>query len=169
MLERAGIKLPSTTNSLEAFHGQLNSQIPRPNSFQNSLYRICKNFLRKNNSINELIKHNYSYEKKQTVGNAIRNEERMGKEVQFYQTKANYCLCEQNQLLSSILNIDFPYVHRIFIGEEFPECPTLDIQFKPNWDELLVETGDIEDDITPEKVLNNEIFDKIYIIQMIRR
>ena len=27
MLERAGIKLPSTTNSLEAFHGQLNSQI----------------------------------------------------------------------------------------------------------------------------------------------
>ena len=33
MLERAGIKLPSTTNSLEAFHGQLNSQIPRPNSF----------------------------------------------------------------------------------------------------------------------------------------
>ena len=69
--------------------------------------------------------------------------------------------CFLLKLVSSILNIDFPYVHRIFIGEEFPECPTLDIQFKPNLDELLVETGDIEDDITPEKVLNDELFDKI--------
>lgn len=81
--------------------------------------------------------------------------------------KLRNSLCGQNKLLSSILDINFQCVHRIFIGEEFPECPTLSIQFKPNWDELIVEIIDIEDNITPEKVLNNELFDKLYIIQTI--
>lgn len=82
---------------------------------------------------------NYSYGKKQTVGIENWNEERN-------------CLCGQKILLSSILDINFQCVHRIFISEEFPECPTLDIQFKPHWDELIVETIDNEDNITLEKV-----------------
>lgn len=170
MLERADIKMPSTTNSLEAFHGQLNNQIPRRNSFWNAFYRLCKNFMRKNNSINDLIHHNYVYEKKQTVGKGLRNFERIESEVKFYQTTEKHCLCGQNKLISSILDVDFPCIHRFYKGENFPECPRIDLrQLKMNFDELIIETTDVADDLSNAINSDSASIDKFYIIQMVRR
>ena len=40
MIERAKIRMPSTTNSLEASHGHINGATPRRNEFLSSLSRL---------------------------------------------------------------------------------------------------------------------------------
>lgn len=64
LLERTKIKLPSTTNSLESTHGQLNSKISRKRNFWQSLFDISENLNKKNQTIQQHIQHNFDFEKK---------------------------------------------------------------------------------------------------------
>lgn len=123
------------------------------------MYQVCKNFIKKTNSINDLIKHNYNYEKRQTTADALRNKDRMEAELRFYQTTENNCSCGQNKLLSSILNIDFPCVHRVFNGEDFPDCPFVEINLSKHETPLIVETFDVEDDETNQYNSNSIGYD----------
>lgn len=58
--------LPSTSNSLEATHGQLNAKTPRKKFSWQKIYEIIQNLNTKNKTLTDHIKHNYQYEKRRT-------------------------------------------------------------------------------------------------------
>ncbi len=168
LLERVNIKLPPTTNSLESTHGQLNKKTPRKKNFWQSLYDIIINLNEKNQTINEHNKHNFCYEKRKTIEKLKNYNERMNQEIIFYSTTADYCNCSQNKVLSSLYNIDFPCIHRLHLGVNFPECPNIIIQLIKSIDELKIEEEYLNDDI---KQINLSIKsqDKKHSIDIIRK
>lgn len=112
IFKRVQYKMPTTTNSLEAFHGQLNLRTPRRNCFWSSIHRIASHFENKCFCVQDSIKHNYVHEKKQTIAHAMKiGEQRMKSQITFYRTIINHCNCSGNKLISNIYNIDFPCCH----------------------------------------------------------
>ena len=77
MIQRVEQNMPSTTNALEALHGQLNSHIPRRNNFWNAFYRLAENFILKNNNINDQIVHNDNSEKQRTISHGLNLQKRI--------------------------------------------------------------------------------------------
>lgn len=169
VLKRIQYKIPTTTNSLESFHGQLNSQTPRRNNFWTAMNRLARNIISKCYCIQDHISHNYMYEKKQTIDHAVNlGETRIKSEIQFYGTDINHCNCSGNKLLSEIYQIDFPCAHRFYIGSDFPECPKVNILFNSISQDLIVKTDPLPDDETICK-LDIQTQDKLYIKSMIKR
>lgn len=64
LFERVSMQMPTTTNSLEAYHGQLYQYVPERNEFWNAFFKLSCNLMMKCNNIDEHIKHNYCHEKK---------------------------------------------------------------------------------------------------------
>ncbi len=169
VLKRIPYKLPTTTNSLESYHGQLNSKTPRHNNFWSALHRIANNFILKFNCIQDHISHNYLCEKKKTIDHAIHmREDRMKNEIMFYDTNLDKCNCSENKLLSAIYEIDLPCAHQCFLGSLFPDCPKLNIKVEPSCKELIDKIDPLEDDETKIK-FDIETQDKQYITSMIIR
>lgn len=168
MINRIQSKMPSTTNLLEAFHGQINQQTPRRNNFWKAFYKLAMHFNRKAQNIQDTINHNYLYEKRATLRHGIcLHEERMNQQISEYHTTPTSCQCGGNKLLSSIMNIDFPCAHRVQMGAEFPECPEVNISVKNQWDTLVDKYNPSEADPTITKFYV-ETSDKIYAVEMIR-
>ena len=74
---------------------------------------------KKKQTINEQIKHNFSYEKRRTIEKLRIYNERMNQEIISYSITADYCNCSKNKVLSSLYNIDFPCIHRLNLGVSF--------------------------------------------------
>ena len=168
LYKRIKLKMPSTTNSLESTHGQLNAKTPRRKNFWASIYEIAKNLDEKNCTIDKHIQHNYYFEKKQTIkhyNSIVYN--RIDNEIENYSTDKDHCLCSENKLLSSLLNIDIPCCHRIHLGAEFPETPTSEILLINDTNSLI----DKYDPLEPE-IFNGdnsiEAQDKQYAIEIIQ-
>jgi len=137
MLARINYKMPSTTNSLESFHGHLNKRTPRRNGFWDSIHRLCEAVILKKNMHDERIRHNYSH----IIANTLKKQkatdlETMILQQQYYSTTVDGCHCSQNKLIAEILGVDVPCSHRIAIGAKFPDCPSLNIEIKQQVTEL---------------------------------
>lgn len=169
MCRRVGLKLPSTTNSLEATHGQLNAKTPRKKNFWNTLYKIASNLNNKNNTIQSHIQHNFYYEKKKTLNhyNRIKNT-RILDEILHYGSTIDECPCSENKILSALYNTDIPCCHRIHLGCEFPECPKAGISISRDCN-TLIDDYKILDDETQTDQNSIQVQDKLYAIQMIKR
>ena len=61
MMQRIKYSMPTTTNSLERVHGQLNKKTPRWNNFWSSLYRVISNLSKQNLLYKEKVLHNYNH------------------------------------------------------------------------------------------------------------
>lgn len=168
MINRIQSKMPSTTNSLESFHGQINQQTPRRNNFWKAFYKLVLHFYRKAQNIQEAINHNYLYEKRTALRHGFHLcEERMKQQISEYKTTITSCQCGGNKFLSAIMNIGFPCAHQIYTGAEFPECLVVGITIKNQWTTLIDKYNPSEDDTTIMK-LDDETSDKIYAVEMIR-
>ena len=169
MLDRIEFKMPSTTNSLEATHGQLNRNIPRRNNFFHAIYKISKCLIKKAESTNENIKQNYNSEKRKTVSRMIStNQTRLENEVRFYKTTKDSCTCNENKLNSALLGIDMPCRHRYHLGVQFPNCPESKVPLEISHNKLSIEYVTLEDD-NSEIITSYEDFDKKYACETICR
>ena len=168
MCERVNQKMPSTTNALEDLHGQLNSKLPRRNIFWNAFFRLVQNFIMKNKCINEQIRHNYKNEKKKTISHGFHLQERIKDEIQKYHSSINDCQCSGNRLISCILGLDVPCIHRIFNGAQFPNCPIIKFISKLQWNELIVELNPLEEEKVNEQISIEKI-DLNFITEMIHK
>ena len=133
MFHRVKTRMPSTTNALESTHGHINKSTPRRNNFYGALYRIVKHVMDKSQRIEECIKINYARAKRVTM-KALKqkSESRMRDEIRFYHSSIDKCECGENYLISSILEIDVPCSHRIFLGAIFPPLHPQHMVIKPH-------------------------------------
>lgn len=144
MLSRINFRMPSTTNSLESTHGHLNKRTPRHNGFWASINRLCESFILKNNLLNKRIQHNYAYLKATTLKKQKSvDHETMQSQQAFYSTRVDHCNCGENKLVAAILGIDIPCSHRLALGATFQQCPTLNIQTKEQWTELVIDINEL--------------------------
>lgn len=170
LIERVKLIMPSTTNSLESCHGQLNQKTKRRKNFWTSIYEISKNLIQKVHNFQQQINHNFNYIKNKTFKhlNAISVGNRIQDEISFYQTTSESCLCSENKLISANLHMDIPCCHRLHLGCPFPDCPKIDLNLSSQTSELVVNyiilpSENEESKITIEKQ------DKHFAIEMIKR
>ena len=133
MIERVKMKMPSTTNTLEATHGHLNAATPRKNDFWSSMNRITTSLLKKDFHMDGRIKNVYNNEKRR-VSNRVKmvSREIFEKELDFYKPKIEECTCGETALVSSMLRLDIPCSHRVFLGAKFPELPKINLILTPS-------------------------------------
>ena len=163
---RPKLKMPSTTNSLESYHGHLNKLTPRRNNFYSALCRLSCNLMNHNKNYSKRIKHNYEYLKR-SINKEFKatNEQRMISEMEFYETTDSECQCSSTKLASAQLELNIPCKHQLALKRtlEFPELPDYKINMNDQYDELIISYNPIKDD------LNNVQYDeKKYVIDTIK-
>ena len=168
LFERMPFKMPSTTNSLESMHGQLNHNVPRHNNFWNAIYKLANHFMMKTHTTQDHIKHNYLFEKRQTIAHSLRISLRIEDEIVKYKTSPGSCNCSWNKLLSSIYGVDIPCCHRIYQGESFPQIPVVKYLFEPDTVELVDNYNILIQDEN-ESQIDIDTLDKKYIIKIIKQ
>jgi hypothetical protein len=114
MIGRIGTGMPSTSNTIESLNGHLNEVTPRKNAFWGSLHRLAEMFTKKIGTFQSCWRHNFRYE----VQKARRRfrfipHERMTREITFFQTEADRCLCGETVLGCRMFGQDIPCSHRI--------------------------------------------------------
>ncbi|KAK8854278.1 hypothetical protein M9Y10_016837 [Tritrichomonas musculus] len=166
MLQRRLCKMPSTTNTLESTHGQINRKTPRRNTFYSPLFRtfLCLNS--KFESINKKLCHNYNYTRIKTLRQkqSLNNEE-MINQCLFYQTTKDNCSCGQNKLESELYNIDIPCIHRLFNGASFKDLSQLSLNLEYQFNELLIDHEFVSED----EIQKTSFDDKTYAIRTIKQ
>ncbi len=159
--------MPSTTNSLESYHGHLNKYTPRKNNFFSSICRIASNLNRHNKNYLKRIKHNYNKTIHDTKNDMEKtNVGMMLREQIFYKTNKNYCECSSNKLVSAQLGINIPCKHQLALIDppEIPALPEINILLNDQWKDLIVKYNPKN-----EKQTNNESHsDKNDIINTIK-
>ena len=166
MSRRVKYHMPSTTNSLEATHGHLNSITPRRSNLYSAIYRIHNEINSKFLNINQKIQHNYNNIKRLTKEKVTKiNPFTLEKMCEFYKTTQKNCLCSENKLISANLKIDVPCSHRISKGETFLEFQKINLNLTYQFDQL----EEIHDILQPEEIIQNETTDEInFIIKSIQ-
>ncbi|KAK8870441.1 hypothetical protein M9Y10_008323 [Tritrichomonas musculus] len=150
LLKRIPFKMPTTTNSHESTHGHLNKKMPRRNNFWMSLFRIIRSLSFKNQSLNQMYRHNFYFTKHITLEKAQSTSQReMESMIAFYKTTIDHCECGENKLVSSIINVNIPCSHRCYLGCTFPLPNELIFSFEQQWKKLEVEYNLIEFDDEP--------------------
>ena len=119
--------------------------------------------------IEDCVRRNYNSAKRQTTSwMKSMTQSRMRDHIKHYHCTKERCACSDNKLISAMLQVDFPCCHRLFLGADFPPCPTVIPTIHQQWTQL-----EIEFEILPEETLvssqTEESFDKEYITKQIRR
>ncbi len=68
----------------------------------------------------------------------------------FYHSSIDKCECGENLIISSIIDIDVPCSHRVFLDAIFPPLRPQHITIKPQWINLDFEFSIINDESPPE-------------------
>ena len=156
MIKRIDARMPSTTNSLEATHGQLNACIPRRNEFWPSLFRLVKHITSKMYSYNELMKHTYQRIKRNIKFRCKKiGDEGIHIEIMFFGSTIEECQCGETIHESSLLRIEIPCSHRYFLGAKFPALPNVELTLKSQWDKAIFENTILN--LEKEAPLNDNI------------
>ena len=135
-------KMPSTTNTLEAFHGHLNEDIPRRNEFWNSLYRIIASLMKKTFRFKESIEHNYNNTKRRIKSHhdSIVRLQEMDSQMKFYSTSEANCECGETAIESAMYRCNIPCSHQFHIVQKFPQLPEfIDLKIFGNTEKLEFE------------------------------
>lgn len=167
MISRKDFAMPSTTNTLEAMHGQINRHVPRNNGFYPSILRLHNEMNDKYKNIVNQIKHNYSSLKLRVLKEMKKfNKQQMEQMIAFYDTSIESCQCSQNQLESANYQMDIPCMHRVYLGAEFPALPDIEIDPELQYDTLEI---DYDLDTTEENIHHDCLHDdKEYAYQTIK-
>jgi hypothetical protein len=124
MLRRIQTRLPSTTNSLESFHGHQNQNTPRKNHFYKALFRLSE--------ILDKKMMNFSNEILQGFRCAVHRSRRRHKtmqvsclyqECEYYGTDLHQCNCGETKIYSAMYRADIPCSHRFELGADKPQLP----------------------------------------------
>ena len=170
MLHRQDFGMPSTTNSLESFHGHLNKKVPRMNEFWSSIHRLANDLSVNEESFNTKIKHNYNYIKRISIQKQQRTvPEKMKNEKEFYDSHNDGCLCSDNKLVSHLMKTDLPCYHRVECGTQYPKCPHSTLHIDEDFDHLKYKIQLIDSDNESIKDLDEYYSDKEYAIRIIIR
>ena len=139
LYERIEHCMPSTTNTLEAVHGHLNSRVPRRNYFYSALLRVYDDLNSKYEMIDQRIQHNYAYIKRITK-HKLENidEEELKNQILFYETDIGSCKCGNNKLESANFMVDIPCFHRLHLGAEFNDCPKMNYELNNHVEKLEI-------------------------------
>ena len=130
MLNRIKYRMPSTTNSLESYHGHLNKVTSRRNTFFGSIFRIASNLNKHNKNYQKRIRHNFNRAIQNTKQESNRIDPiRLNKEKIFYEIDKEHCKCSSNKLISSQLGFNIPCMHQLSImnSSEIPQLPDFHI------------------------------------------
>jgi hypothetical protein len=124
MMGRIGTRMPSTSNTIECLNGHLNELTPRKNCFWGSLHRLAEMFTRKIESFEYCWRHNLRYE----IHKARRRyrsipDDRMAREITFFQTAPTRCMCGETVLACGMFRIDILCSHRIAHWHHDPQAP----------------------------------------------
>ena len=138
MLKRIEARMPSTTNSLEATHGHLNSLLPRRNEFWSSLYRLVKSIADKDFRFKEMLIHNYQRIKRNVKYRAKNTPfDIMNQEREYFATTLDSCKCGETKHQSALLRINIPCSHMYSLGALFPPAPDINLVLKSQWSECI--------------------------------
>lgn len=168
LFKRMPFKMPSTTNSLESMHGQLNHNVPRRNNFWNAIYKLAYHFMMKTHTTQDHINLNYLFEKRQTIAHSLRISIRIEDEIIKYKTTIGSCNCSGNKLLSAIYGVDIPCCHRIYQGESFPQIPVIKYSFESDTNELIDRYTIMKQDES-ESQIDIDTLDKKFITKIIKQ
>ena len=159
--------MPSTTNTLEAMHGQINHHVPRNNCFYPSILRVHNEMNEKYKNLIHQIKHNYNSLKSRTIKEMKKiTNDQMEKMIFFYETSIQSCQCSQNKIESQNYQVDIPCMHRIHLGAEFPALPDIEIDPELQYNTLEIDYGlDTAEEINHHDCLHD---DKEYIFKTIK-
>jgi hypothetical protein len=113
MLERAGTKMPATSNAIESLNSHLNGITRRSNAFWGSLTRLANITLRKWEGFHRCLLHNFHYECRKAVRRhtAIATDQ-MDRELAFFQTNDVACLSGGVKLAWDMYRILVPCSHQ---------------------------------------------------------
>jgi hypothetical protein len=170
MHERVAFRMPSTTNSLESTHGQLNEKTPRHNTFWHALYRVASNLIFKTQNVEERMQHNYNYIKSRIVNKRANiHVAALASECNHYCASITQCSCSETKLASALLGIDIPCSHRVNLGVPFPPCPKANINLRESINELSITYNVLRDDIVARAEIRNGEHEINYIVDAIVR
>jgi hypothetical protein len=159
MVERVKYRMPSTTNSLEATHGQLNKKTPRNNNFWHAIFRVASNLIQKTKTVDQHAHHNLQYtQRKINVKASNMPKDDMKKEIEHYHTNADSCLCGETLLQSALYNIDIPCSHRLALGQKNPKLEEIKLKLIESTDSLIITKKRLDDEVlTQELFIRKEL------------
>jgi hypothetical protein len=137
MMERVAVKLPSTSNRLESFHGHGNEATPRRNEFIPSLARIASMMIRKMLSFRTALEDNFGVMIRIARGRAKHSDPALlASERSQYGTPLQYCRCGETCYLSALYRITCPCSHQYSLGAANPDVPELYLDLHNPMEEL---------------------------------
>jgi hypothetical protein len=158
MLERVETRMPTTSNTIESLNGRLNEKTPRFNSFWGSLHRLREAIMKKTGNYFFSVKHNLSYAMVRAERRGqILPADRMRREMDFFETTAEHCLCGETVFASGMYRTDVLCSHRfrhgLLEGFGFPPRPSsldgiTDLDVAMRWTSCGLKVG-----IRPRSVL----------------
>jgi hypothetical protein len=128
MMERVPVRLPSTSNGLESFHGHENEANPRRNEFIPSLIRVASMMICKTLSFRTALEDDF--------GGMIRVAGRRTKHTDpqvfasegiQYRTTLDHCDCGETCHLSAMYRTTCPWSHQYSLGAAKPVIRDLDL------------------------------------------
>jgi hypothetical protein len=134
LLERLDTHMPTTSNTIESLNGRLNAKTPRFNCFWGSLHRFRKTIVNKTERFWRSLSHNKEYER----GKATRRAknlpaDRMARELAFFHTTQDACLCGETAFARTLYRTDVLCSHRLAVwSREHPN---------PGWDLPPIDDG----------------------------
>jgi hypothetical protein len=134
LLERLDTHMPTTSNTIESLNGRLNAKTPRFNCFWGSLHRFRKTIVNKTERFWRSLSHNKEYER----GKATRRAknlpaDRMARELAFFHTTQDACLCGETAFARTLYRTDVLCSHRLAVwSREHPN---------PGWDIPPIDDG----------------------------
>lgn len=164
--------MPSTTNSLESYHGHHNKMIPRNNNFYAALCRLSLNLMRHNKEYAKRINHNYNFLKRRIKKQLKCIEGKtLLREINFYEATTDSCNCSSTKLESAQLGFNIPCIHQLSLmtPQVFPDLPEYKFNLNDQFDSLIVKCNPINDDLLFKSFDTNEKSDIINTIKFYSR
>jgi hypothetical protein len=162
------LRIPSTTNSLEATHGHLNETITRRNSFWQSLTILFDSIADKTLHFDLALAHDFRASMKRSKRRAqLISGERMAEECAFFGTSSEACGCAETVHLASLYQTDVPCNHRYSLGAKKPGIPRgMSLPVQPSTGTMI--HSETEHDRNVDVVIAAESLKK-YAIRQIQR
>jgi hypothetical protein len=128
MWKRVDLRMPRTTNSLEATHRHLNETISRRNSFWHSLAILTDSIAEKTLNFELALVHDFRTSLKRSKRRVqFVPEEQMREECAFFGATTEACGCEETVHISSMYHADIhtvPCSHPYVLGAAKSDIPT---------------------------------------------
>jgi hypothetical protein len=116
MLARVGTTMVSRSNTIESLNGRLNGKMLRFNAFWGSVHRLREAIVQTIENFADYTRRNHKYERRGAQHRFISVPwARMDREIAFFLTTNDTCLCGETVLATEMDRVDCPCNHRFQI------------------------------------------------------